>query len=164
MKNKKISLYYDPQVASLKSQKRRKWFFLFWSLILLSQIIIVIYRINDLENNFDIGDIVVTCLNLLLPLLFLVNVIYSSRANRQLFVVFAHDEIRYRDQPGIKVTKIQLKELCSVEQYTFGAYLHLQDGQKHHLSWESADYDDIQEIKQNLQRLQHRLKSRQSSA
>ena len=157
MEDKKISLLYDPQTASLKSKKQRKWLSILWSVLLLSQVLITIFRLNNLDELFDTGDIISTCLNLLVPIIGIAGLIYNSKASRELFVVFAQHEVRFRNRPGKKLTKIQHQDLRSVKQNTLSAEFRLHNGKQHHLNWENADYDDIQLIKQHLQTLKQQL-------
>lgn len=157
MEDKKISLLYDPQTASLKNKKQKKWLLILWSVLLLSQVIVTIFRLNNLDEPFDTGDIISTCLNLLVPIIGISGFIYNSKASRQLFVLFAQHEVRFRHRPGKKVTKIQHQDLRLIKQHTLSAVFHLHNGKQHYLNWENADYDDIQLIKHNLLVLKQQL-------
>jgi len=159
MTKTKINLIYDPQQVGLKKGKRRNWVFVFWGVVLLSQIAIIVFRISYTKDFYNTGDILSSCLNLLLPVIFIVQTIYSSRANRQAFVAFEKEEIRFRNQPGEKVTRLSYQGLRSVEQKVLGATFHARNGKKHHLSWEYADYDNIQRIKAALADLKEIAKS-----
>ena len=159
MDYEKIDLQYDPDLVHLKSKRNRKWFFVFWGCLLIIEIALILYRFYDQDDHPTDTNYFILGLSPVVAIIFIINGIYAMRQDRQLFVAFKEDAIRFRNRPGTQVTTISYQQLRSVEQHTLGAYFHLNNGKKIYMSWEEADYDNIQHIKAQIQRLQDSLKA-----
>lgn len=158
MDYEKIDLQYDPERMHLQSKRNRKWFFVFWGSLLIVEIALILYRFYDQDDLPTGTNYFILGLSPVVAIMFIIQGIYAMRQDRQLFVAFERDKIRFRDRAGAKVTAFPLTQLRSVEQHTLGAYFHLVNGKKIYMRWEEADYDNIQHIKAQIHRLQDSLK------
>ncbi len=159
MVQESIDLQYEPDLVQLKSSRGRRWYFLFFGGMLVLYLFII-YTIYSQDHDREASELVGLCFQTTVPVIFIIRGIYAIRKDRQLFVAFGPDTIRFRNAPGESVTKIGLEQLRSVEQHTLGAYLHLRNGKKVYLNWELADYDHIQQIKHQLKSIQELIKKR----
>ena len=158
MESIKIDLRHDPELMQLKNRRGWNWFIIFWSAMLLVQLVIIVIRLSDPERGWQNANFFILCLQPLVAIAFIVRGVYAMRKDQQVFVVFDPNKIRFRDKPGDEITVIPLEQLQSMEPHTFGAYFYLKNGTKVHLNWEQADYKNIQQIKQQLQKLKPLVK------
>jgi hypothetical protein len=111
-------------------------------------LLIFIYTPDPEINVWQLG------FQFLLSIIFLTQGVYTLRQDRQLFVSFEAKRVRFRDHPKKKEVSLPRADIRQVEIDLFHADFHLQNGHSYHLSWDNADYDQIQVLKNNLRELQ----------
>ncbi|MEK6478255.1 hypothetical protein WJR50_11990 [Catalinimonas sp. 4WD22] len=154
MKSKKISLFPDIQANHLKSLRNRRWYFVMASFFLLCELLMLFSNRSAFFSSEIMSFLFPHFFNLFLVTLLLIRGIKATRKDQELFVAFEDEKLSFRTQPGGEVHTILYQQIESIKMHTLGTYFHLKDGKKRYLTWEEADFDDIQELKSILLELQ----------
>ncbi|MFP4091002.1 MAG: hypothetical protein ACLFT3_11910 [Cyclobacteriaceae bacterium] len=115
---------------------------------LLVMAIVLILELKEKGENRTFSFV-----HLLLGVVFIIQGIITLRKAKELFVSFEEEHIRFRDKLKSKVKTLRYGDISSVEIHIYHAIFHLKNQTRLRLSWEEADYPQIQLLKEQLKLL-----------